>query len=409
MNRPAGLFARFAPCGPARRFAALTCVLLAASALLAAREHTHKSQAAGSSLVVHEWGTFTSVAGDDGNAVFWRPLSPKSDLPSFVEHNPNAIQKGGLHGTVRMETPVIYFHSSQQTTVSVHVSFIQGLITEWYPHATKVQPSSAAQIFALNAHERGSVAWDAVSVVPGLTPNLPREAAPSHYYAARETAASPLTVSTPSGEQHEDFLFYRGVASFPPPVSAKVLSATRLQLQSHTTAPLPAVVLFERRGDKLGYHLFSSLANSALVDLPTTTGTLDSLRTDFERLLVEQGLYEDEAHAMLETWRDSWFEEGSRLFYLVPRPFVDFVLPLSIQPTPGQLTRVFVGRVELVTPATREAVEAALLSQDHETLQKYGRFLEPIFEIISTSRRDPTDADRLRQALSAHYTWLLRQ
>ncbi len=36
-------------------------------------------------------------------------------------------------------------------------------------------------------------------------------------------------------------------------------------------------------------------------------------------MLIAQGLYQDEAQAMLETWRDSWFEEGSRLLYIVPR------------------------------------------------------------------------------------------
>ena len=35
---------------------------------------------------------------------------------------------------------------------------------------------------------------------------------------------------------------------------------------------------------------------------------------------------------MIETWRDSWFEEGLRVFYIVPRARVDFDLPLSISP-----------------------------------------------------------------------------
>jgi hypothetical protein len=35
--------------------------------------------------------------------------------------------------------------------------------------------------------------------------------------------------------------------------------------------------------------------------------------------LVEFGLYRKEAEPMVETWRDSWFEEGIRLFYIVPR------------------------------------------------------------------------------------------
>ena len=35
-------------------------------------------------LVVHEWGTFTSIAGKNGVALEWKPLNGTSDLPSFV-------------------------------------------------------------------------------------------------------------------------------------------------------------------------------------------------------------------------------------------------------------------------------------------------------------------------------------
>src|SRR6185295_4264802 len=37
-------------------------------------------------LTVHEWGTFTTVAGPDGLAVDWLPLGGPIDLPCFVEH-----------------------------------------------------------------------------------------------------------------------------------------------------------------------------------------------------------------------------------------------------------------------------------------------------------------------------------
>ena len=69
-------------------------------------------------LTVHEWGTFTSIAGPDGQAVEWRPLTGPSDLPCFVTTlNPNSIKinaQGGIPGLkalVRMETPVLYFYS----------------------------------------------------------------------------------------------------------------------------------------------------------------------------------------------------------------------------------------------------------------------------------------------------------
>jgi hypothetical protein len=83
---------------------------------------------------------------------------------------------------------------------------------------------------------------------------------------------------------------------------------------------------------------------------------------------------------MVQTWRDSWFEEGSRLIYIVPRGFIGKVLPLAVNPAPGQIVRVFVGRLEIVTPATAKAVKTAVASDDEVTLNKYGRFLEPILQ-----------------------------
>ena len=123
------------------------------------------------------------------------------------------------------------------------------------------------------------------------------------------------------------------------------------------------------------------MADETVLDPPELTGSVDALAGDLESILVDQGLYPDEAHAMVETWRDSWFEEGSRLIYTVPRGFIDRVLPLTINPTPAQITRVFVGRLEIVTPATTRAVETAMAANDEVTLNKYSRFLEPILEI----------------------------
>ncbi len=85
-------------------------------------------------LVVHEWGTFTSVAGEDGGAVEWVPPNGPQDLPCFVDRVGFNI-KGWLPATVRMETPVLYFYSSEERTVDVRVRFRRGIISEWYPRA----------------------------------------------------------------------------------------------------------------------------------------------------------------------------------------------------------------------------------------------------------------------------------
>jgi hypothetical protein len=42
---------------------------------------------------VHEWGTFTSVAAEDGTAVEWVPQQGPRDLPCFVESYKNRLIK----------------------------------------------------------------------------------------------------------------------------------------------------------------------------------------------------------------------------------------------------------------------------------------------------------------------------
>lgn len=350
-------------------------------------------------LTVHEWGTFTSVAGRGGQAVEWSPLTGSKDLPGFVEHFRDSGFKLGLRGTVRMETPVLYFYDSREESVSVKVSFSKGVITEWYPHASRVE--SVANLFdgsLYQAHADGSVAWDAVTISPTLRSEFPRQPQDSHYYAARMTSATPLRVKTSEGEQQEKFLFYRGVSTLRVPVSAKLTSDGKVQIGNNAEEEIPNAILFERRGDKVGYRIGGAVAKETAFDPPELTGNVDDLGKELVGMLVAQGLYVDEAQAMVNTWRDSWFEEGSRVIYILPEKFVNGILLLSIQPAPAQISRVFVGRLELVTPATEKAVEAAFASHDQATLEKYGRFLEPILQTMMAK-----DSNRSHSAKYARY------
>lgn len=357
--------------------------------------------AAASDLTVHEWGTFTSVAGRDGAAVEWLPLTGSTDLPAFVEHLSTAAFKIGLRGTVRMETPVLYFYSPSETNLSVKVGFKNGVITEWYPHASDV-PSPDIVMNASLSKQRpdGSIGWASVTVRPAAAQDFPRDAKENHYYAARETSASPVAIETPSGVQHEKFLFYRGVASFSVPLFARVNPDESVQLEAHSGAPINAI-LFERRGERVGYRVIGEITNRTVVQSAGLSGNLDALCTELEKLLVAQGLYADESKAMVKTWQASWFEEGSRVLYVVPRAFIDSVLPLSIRPAPLNVSRVFVGRLELVTPATERAVSAALGNNDRAALAKFGRFLEPILATMKSSETDPKRLRMLQKELDS--------
>ena len=358
-----------------------------------------------SGLTVHEWGTFTSIAGRDGQAVEWSPLTDSTDLPGFVEHFRDSGFKLGLRGTVRMETPVLYFYDSSEETVSVKVSFSKGVITEWYPHASRVEP--AANLFDGSLYQAaadGSIAWDAVTISPSLRAEFPRQARESHYYAARMTSATPLRVKSPVGEEQEKFLFYRGVSAFAVPVSAKLTADGRVVVENRSVGEIPNVIWFERRGARVGFRIGGAVQREMVLHPPELNATVEDLGRELEGVLVAQGLYQYEAQAMVETWRGSWSEEGSRLIYLVPTDFVNRILPLSINPAPAQTIRVFVGRLELVTPATEQAVESAFVLSDQATLEKYGRFLEPILHTMMAKESNRSQARKLGQYLSAVYS-----
>ena len=79
--------------------------------------------------------------------------------------------------------------------------------------------------------------------------------------------------------------------------------------------------------------------------------------------LVKQGLYEKEAQAMVNTWQDQWYvEEGTRVLYLLPRPWTDRTLQLQVTPQPDSVVRVMVGRAELITPTVQQELRDQILT-----------------------------------------------
>jgi hypothetical protein len=312
-------------------------------------------------LTVHEWGTFTSVAGEDGLPSSWRTYGGREDLPCFVN---SGVPKYAVPGKVRMETPVLYFYSPQETTTNVKVLFPGGTITEWFPQSA-VRPNE-------------SIEWRNVRISPNSTPDFPAGNGHSHYYTARETDAAPLQ----TGGQNEKFLFYRGVGNFALPISAKVTADGQVLTRSVDGKPIDGVILFENRSGKRRYKLIGSVQDEVTIDRESLQDNWAGLLMDLERVLIDHGLYPREAHAMIETWRESWFEEGTRLFYIFSKQSVDSVLPLTIQPAPAEVTRVFVGRMEIITPEIQDDVRQALAQKDLSTLERYGRFLQPIAQRI---------------------------
>ena len=330
-------------------------------------------------FIAHEWGTFTSVATEDGNPVQWAPLSGVPDLPCFVAHLGGQFSKY-VPGLVRMETPVLYFYAPQAMTLSVHVQFPQGWMSEWYPRATKVTPADADHG---PDFRNGSLEWDGVKLHPGTNPVFPTGDSPSRYYAARNTDASPLEIAG----QSEKMIFYRGVGNFAVSLRPKYASDGKLEIRNAGSQTIPAAILFESHDGKIGYRMIGPIKDVVQVTPPELNGDLNQLRSELVGVLLEFGLYKKEALAMLETWHDSWFEEGARVLEIVPRAQVDQWLPLTIAPAPGETARVFVGRIEILSPRTRQTIENAVNHRDRETLAKFGRFLGPFLDQMESSYR----------------------
>ena len=103
-----------------------------------------------------------------------------------------------------METPVLYFYSDTEFTADVEVRFPRGLITEWYPQAGRIGPSSlttnAEAGLKKHTAKESLVRWQNVRVLPAsfhpeAAASLPMHTNGAHYFAARETDAALLRVN----------------------------------------------------------------------------------------------------------------------------------------------------------------------------------------------------------------------
>jgi hypothetical protein len=234
--------------------------------------------------------------------------------------------------------------------------------------------------------------------MPQVLVDLPNDFQENHYYPARETDAAPIQINNDGQNEYEKFLFYRGIGNFDLPLSVK-LEGNKVRIWNARREHVSTVILFENRGGKIGFQVHDMPQTELVLNRPALNGKVAALREEMKTMLISQGLFEKEAKAILDTWRDSWFEEGLRVFYIMPRSATDEILPIDIQPQPAQLVRVLVGRTELITQEMEDSVtneirklnspsisvrEAAL-----QAINKYGRFKDPILKQILNNTADP--------------------
>ncbi len=339
-------------------------------------------------LVVHEWGTFTSLQDEAGRTLGgintddepvprfchelnWLPVVRPSDVPPVLYQG---VVSCHPDVTMRLETPVLYFHlpagMATPVTASVHVAFRGGWLTQFFPSA---EAGGFSRPESLASDSVGTLAWNDLQIgvegrAPGTTDRV--------WTAPRAVQAAPLIASN---RESEKFLFYRGVGHLLCPLQVR-RSADSTVLEGHNQVgkgmsdclplaiqhlwlasfradgacafrPLPPVTLNQPATDQQQPALFTVPAQFAPGEY--SAANLDRLRGDMRLALKADGLFSDEADALLNTWELSYFKSaGLRLFFLVPQAWTDRVLPLRIS-IPCEIKRVMVGRLELVTPEQR--------------------------------------------------------
>ncbi len=312
----------------------------------AVREAPRKSPKPGA-LIVHEWGTLSTFSGSDGKFLKFQPND--KDLPGFV-YNRNQYIKGGLPDVlVSLETPVLYFYTDREVSATVRVGFPSGRMTDWYPRASRPP-------------DKGLV-WEDFRIFPPDRNVTLIRGAKSRYYAARETDACPLQVvytDKKEVKETEKFLFYRGVADCTMPLSVRALGNGAFTVRNTDRETIRGFVLVSVKDGKVRFQAHGPLAGGgeASVREPAAESTEEKLGEAVASLLVQEGLYEKEARAMVKTWRSDWFgDEGTRVLYLVPAARTDALLPLQITPRPDALVRVLVGRHDVLTPEQERDID----------------------------------------------------
>ena len=349
--------------------------------------------------MVHEWGTFTVLQDSHGEPIpgvnineetlpaFVHRLAPNlapesnelapvfnpSRYSTYVNRRGKGIRRGYRLAIMRMETPIIYFYppGDEQMTLDVSVQFRKGWLSEWYPDAENKSPGYPE---ALGEDAPGSLTWKDLKV--GVESEIPRT--DEHVWLAPREVDSARVQTSGEQPQTEQYLFYRGVAQLRSPIRVVTEdNGKRLDLWNQPQPgtkgeqPINDLWLADIRPDgKVAFRTIDSVVieSASAKALTRTAGSFEEgeydtanlaqLRTSMHEAIMSAGLFEDEATAMLNTWELSYFKSaGMRLFFILPDAWTDYQLPLKIS-EPADITRVMIGRVELITQQQHELLSA---------------------------------------------------
>lgn len=363
-----------------RRSAALAIALAAAGCVAPPPADEAPALADGAALAVHEWGLVSSLQGADGLPVDGLGHAEEA-LPAFVHA---AASAPGFAVQQQLQTPVLYFHGATEGAVHVAVALDGGAFASWYPAAATASDGGRLVFdVALGPADgslvapSGSAVWDALRAVDAAAVDA-------------------------SGER-ERFVFYRGLARVDERVRVTHEADGRMAIANTGVEPIAAAFLVHVHAGGGAIDALGPIAGRASVFAEPTPKELDpDLFAENAAALVAPaleaaGLTKDEARAALASWSENVFRTpGLRVLYLWPRAWVDALLPLELTPTPRELARVHVGRVEVLTRWDEAELVARIREAqptgDASVVADLGPFAEPKLRRARALIDDPTVA-----------------
>lgn len=377
----------------------LTLALLLSAGLVA--------QEMKSDYEVHEWGTFTTLSNSQGRQLTGL-IRSEEPVPAFVHkiktswttriENPHSTKsfdqyiythhKTNIENVnCRMETPVLYFYSKNAPLKinKVRVDYSQGSVTEFFPNA---HCEDLTQRGGVNLKTyRGYIEWNNISLMrdtdPMFTTTIRSQETPQ-WIAPRKTASNIVF----TGNAQEKFLFYRGLGYIESRLITRFINPFQLEINNGYSEEVPFLFVFENKGEGRfeAFHIGGLDAGKNIkVNLKRPVINMNFGKDKMLEALVSEGLYRDEAMAMLETWKESYFETpGLKVLWIWPQQLVRDRLPIYFDPWPNAIKRVMVGRSEVLTPQQEAKIHDVYLKDKALKAYENDRFFLCYHDMLKT-------------------------
>ena len=223
---------RLIPCNAALGIIAVAVFATVGARCQSAERKSETRPVSTDRLVIHEWGTFTSLQDEQGKAIgginsddervpefvhriaTFLLLGPNTQIPILYQGAPRCHPDV----TMRLETPVVYFYpgwnATLPLTLDLDVGFPSGWLSEYYPDAEVTAPgvTNKQQFGPIKDGAMGRLRWTGLQV--GTNAEGPKTTS-GVWLAPRDVQSAGVTTA---GGESERFLFYRGVGHVDSPV-----------------------------------------------------------------------------------------------------------------------------------------------------------------------------------------------